>query len=562
MKPVPLISILVAVFLFTGISCGAAIVEFCPDTYQNGEGDEYIVIDTSPYAGGLMVGDGEGSFRFPEESLPSTTVTVAREAGKYRQVHGFFPDFEIYDSSPEVPDVVRTGDLRMANREDCLVLYDRGELIQEVCWPRDVRTREGQIHFLDNGTWDPRPLFIGQSRFSPTIFTGVSGIAFVSPDCSRTIILDTINTAKSSIRLNIYEFTDEEFAIALAGAAGRGVETSVLLEGGPVGGLPSGEGLAALTIMNRGGNVLVMGTTDDAHAKYRYNHAKYLILDNSTVIITSENFKPHSIPPAGLSGNRGWGVLLADPGIAQYFGEVFAQDSTGGDVVPFNPEGSVTDDEPLPDNPYGVEFEPFSFTGATVTPVLSPDTSSLVTDLIRSAGRTIAIEQAYISNWSGEQENPYLSEALDAARRGVSVRILLDSSWFNIMETDDNDEMVEYINMIAAAESLPLEARCADLESNNIEKIHNKGVIVDGQTVLVGSINWNENSPSFNREAAVIIEHPGAASYFESVFNDDWAASEPRANQNYQTGPDSVKLAIALVMIAFFCILAVIRSRR
>jgi phosphatidylserine/phosphatidylglycerophosphate/cardiolipin synthase-like enzyme len=85
--------------------------------------------------------------------------------------------------------------------------------------------------------------------------------------------------------------------------------------------------------------------------------------------------------------------------------------------------------------------------------------------------------------------------------------------------------MVALINRVSAYEHLPLEARCADLSSNDIEKIHNKGVIVDDQHVLVSSINWNSNSPNFNREAGVIVDHPGVARYFLEVFEDDWNAS-------------------------------------
>ena len=57
---------------------------------------------------------------------------------------------------------------------------------------------------------------------------------------------------------------------------------------------------------------------------------------------------------------------------------------------------------------------------------------------------------------------------------------------------------------------------------NQMEQIHNKGVIVDDKRVLVSSINWNSNSPNFNREAGVIIDHPGVARYFREVFEDDW----------------------------------------
>ena len=83
--------------------------------------------------------------------------------------------------------------------------------------------------------------------------------------------------------------------------------------------------------------------------------------------------------------------------------------------------------------------------------------------------------------------------------------------------------MVDLINRIGATEQIPLEARCADLATNELDKIHNKGVIVDDRKVLVSSINWNSNSPNFNREAGVIIDHPGVARYFREVFDDDWA---------------------------------------
>jgi len=112
----------------------------------------------------------------------------------------------------------------------------------------------------------------------------------------------------------------------------------------------------------------------------------------------------------------------------------------------------------------------------------------------------------------------------------VHVRVLLDSYWYNIEEEADNDEMAALINRIASAEKLPLEARTADIESNNLEKIHNKGVIVDDTSVLVSSINWNTNSPNFNREVGVIIVYPGVARYFRDVFEDDWQPARTRTD--------------------------------
>ncbi len=188
-------------------------------------------------------------------------------------------------------------------------------------------------------------------------------------------------------------------------------------------------------------------------------------------------------------------------------------------------EGSPGYPEVAPLNAYIAEFAPEHFTGATVRPVIAPDTSSQITDLIDSAERSIEIEQAYITNDTPVSLNPYLSSAINASRRGVHVRVLLDSYWFNIEDEKDNDEMAALINRIGISEHIPLEARCVDLPSSGVEKIHNKGVIVDDQRVLVSSINWNSVSPNFNREAGVIIDHPGAAGYFLTVFDDDWNSS-------------------------------------
>jgi phosphatidylserine/phosphatidylglycerophosphate/cardiolipin synthase-like enzyme len=43
-------------------------------------------------------------------------------------------------------------------------------------------------------------------------------------------------------------------------------------------------------------------------------------------------------------------------------------------------------------------------------------------------------------------------------------------------------------------------------------------VIVDGERVLISSINWNKHSPTYNREIGIIIENPELAAYYTEVF--------------------------------------------
>jgi phosphatidylserine/phosphatidylglycerophosphate/cardiolipin synthase-like enzyme len=189
--------------------------------------------------------------------------------------------------------------------------------------------------------------------------------------------------------------------------------------------------------------------------------------------------------------------------------------------------------------------------------VLAPDTSDQITGLIASANTSVEIEEMYIRNETPFTLNPFLAEAVNASRRGVRVRVLLDSSWYDTEGPKDNDEMVALINRIGANEHIPLEARCANLRAGQITTIHNKGVIVDDREVLVSSINWNSNSPQFNREAGVIIDHPGVAQYFRAAFEDDWnpAVASPELKTDY------VKLIAAGVLIVLLLVVWYRRRR-
>ena len=297
--------------------------------------------------------------------------------------------------------------------------------------------------------------------------------------------------------------------------------------------------------MNQSGiPVWEMAAPAGGHAPYRFDHAKYVVIDDQAVLLTSENFKQSGFPTTGVSGNRGWGVYLVNPELAGYFTTVYRTDLAGYAIQPvYGANGTV---EPVPASTYAVKFTPAIFYNATVTPVISPDTSWQITQLLNSAETSIEIEQAYITNETATTLNPYLASAINASRRGVKVQVLLDSYWYNIEDEADNDEMAALVNSIAADEHLPLEARCADLAAGNVDKIHNKGVIVDDRLALVSSINWNSNSPNFNREAGAIIEHPGVAQYFHAVFDNDWAPAVHSSRQ--QT--DYLKIAAVIIVVS------------
>jgi phosphatidylserine/phosphatidylglycerophosphate/cardiolipin synthase-like enzyme len=133
------------------------------------------------------------------------------------------------------------------------------------------------------------------------------------------------------------------------------------------------------------------------------------------------------------------------------------------------------------------------------------------------------------------------------------VRVLLDGSRYNDEGPADNDEMADLVNALALREALPITARIMDPGAGNLDTIHTKGIIVDGEIVLISSINWNGNSPNFNREAGVILESPAIGGYYSSVFDEDWNRAGAGAGAG---GPDMAKLALAgmviLLLLLFF----------
>ncbi|MCA1915584.1 MAG: phospholipase, partial [Methanospirillum hungatei] len=80
---------------------------------------------------------------------------------------------------------------------------------------------------------------------------------------------------------------------------------------------------------------------------------------------------------------------------------------------------------------------------------------------------------------------------------------------------------------------------------------------------LISSMNWNENSACFNREAGVIIHSKDAASYFASVFLLDWAGKKERKPARSLPGNDTgVIQMVTLAGVLIFLLLLYRRYHR
>lgn len=308
---------------------------------------------------------------------------------------------------------------------------------------------------------------------------------------------------------------------------------TILLEASPAGGLIGKEILCEM----QKNNISIFLYTGKG-----YMHAKYIVKGNF-ILISSENLGSDGFPKYNY-GNRGWGVIVEDEKIADEFLKIFNEDLKNSKPFVCN----LTDYKINYDEKRGkVRFQTRLYDDQLVNAIFAPDAIDDVLSLINSANKSLQIEQFYIyKNW-GDKSNLFLEAAINKARQGLDVKILLDSTWYNIDKSDKNSNYytAEYVNEIARKENLKLEARLADL--NEIEKIHNKGMIIDESTAFVSSINWNENSPKNNREAGLVITGDSAR-YFVDAFNYDWSGKKE----------DSSLLLLAIVLVVIIVIIIII----
>jgi len=439
---------------------------------------------------------------------------------------------------------------------DC-VIYGRSEYEGEG-WQGSIlgsasEERIFRRFYLDKDTdtayeWLPlKEYYRGQSDFIPSLksFSGEVTV-FVSPDCSLEILQKEIRSA-SILRVNVYLFESQDIEREVVDLLSRGGTVNILVEGSPVGGISDTEVKILKHIIEKGGEVCFSNDS-----LYRLNHAKYALIDSDTIIIGSENWNSGGYPPDGSIGNRGWGVVIRDREIFHDMSSIFEHDWAHGiKISPSDlPQGSKSDSYE-PDNRDGHEvFESKNINGEfTASMIIGPDNSlhyETIIETINSAEKTLYIEQAYIRRDWRNDENPYLQSAINAAMQGVEVKVLLDSMWYNTNKENDNDELCNYLNDLALQENLTLEARL--VKRDGITKIHNKGVIVDGQRVLISSINWNKHSPTYNREIGIIIENPELAAYYTEVFLYDWNLGRTETN--------SPQTIINLLIVAVVILLA------
>ncbi|AXG10180.1 phospholipase [Haloplanus rubicundus] len=467
----------------------ATIVAAVPNPTTDGDAGEYVVVRVpAGSTANWTLGDGERVVSLPADR-PASHIAVTDDPNATRRL-------------TDAP-VVSVSHLSLSNAGERLRLRRDGAVVARLDY-EDAPESE-RIVRTDGGTaWRPvgyRPRDV--HRYGPATVTG-----FVLPD-APSVPVETLRGARRRIFLAGYTFTSERVADALIAAERRGVAVRVLVDADPVGGRTARGARALDRLAAAGVDVRVLG---GPRARFDYHHPKYAVVDDRAVVLT-ENWKPAGV---GGKSSRGWGVVVDARPVAADLAALFRVDAGGGDAMPWRRyrRGRTFDSGAPAEGSYPSRFEPTTETAAEVRVLTAPgNAESALAGVVDGADERVDVIQPSI----GRRDGPLLRATIRAAERGVEVRVLVSGAWY---VAEENAALVEWLNGVATRRDLPLTARVAE-PAGRYEKIHAKGVVADG-VVVVGSLNWNDNAVSENREVVLAIRSEALATYFREVFAADW----------------------------------------
>lgn len=537
---------------------------------------------------GWVLSDGATNATIPAGVLlPSgAAIWLAKDGAAFERQFGYSPDLERAATIPVLPQLLGTwpgyadtGDeVILRNSEGDVVdalVYKAGDTSQ-VGWagtavfPYGVGAERGQILFRkrdwatgaplpDTNTaasWaqDPADAWAGRRvqypgwQLEPFFFTHLVTPTAVytlgmAPDHGYEMFKAHISAAQDEILIQTHTFEHWGIAQDLLSARQRGVSVTILLEGGPPGGMANQQKYLCQQLEAAEGQCWFMVNDDpaDIYDRYTYLHAKFMLVDGEQVLIASENLSPNSLPDDdksdGTHGRRGTLLSTNAPEVVSYVAGVWAADfaptryrdlrrydatfAPPVGYVPITTTGGTT---------YTVRYPtPLTVMGSLPVELLHapenvtrPDSGLFGLLAQAGAGDVVLVQQLSERIVWGDGTSLRFEAYLAAARRGATVRLLLDGYFDNPTSPTSNHATCAALLAIAQVEGLDMQCQTGNPTGLGI---HNKMVLVRLSGlgyVHLGSLNGTETSHKLNRELAIQVQSDEMYALLAEMFGRDW----------------------------------------
>ena len=407
----------------------------------------------------------------------------------------------------------------------------------------------GEYPDTDTGSdWEQRWIRIGASTFCDggdfLTEQNSTAVASIGPESTYNDLRNWIDTAQSELHLHVYQFMSADLTGAVISAIDRGVDVTLLLEDGILDGASTVDNQRghAQAVHDAGGLVLWMEDPSQISSPYRYIHSKVAVKDTESVWISSGNWKETSAP-VDQTGNREWSLIVNSVDLANLVLSRMEWDENQNSLhisthqSRHSPSSEWTMDSAQNTTSQNTpEFIAGPFAGKLIT--CPDDCVESIVQMISSAESSIDLSVQYLDlDWYwGFGENPMIEALHQAAIRGVQIRLILNGFY-----AEWDDEIRDTIHLFNTdwngTQGLDTTARLMST-SENISKLHNKGAIIDGSSVLVGSMNWGSSAALRNREMGILIDNEELASKYLSSFESDWGRMDSNTDSDGDLMPD------------------------
>lgn len=310
---------------------------------------------------------------------------------------------------------------------------------------------------------------------------------YTEPGAGVKPVVESIEAARRSIELSIYELSDHRIERALVAAAARGVSVRVILD-------KHGYEPARVNSLARSYLLAHRVRVRYAPPRYALDHEKALVIDGGCAFVMTLNFTPEY-----YASDRDFIVRDDRHADVTTIELRFAEDwAAAGDRARRPASGDGADKG---------DADGQAAANASKTPlVLSPGATPRLLALLGSARKRVQVE-------SEELEDPAIVAALCAdARRGVNVEVTMTFEPSSRRSLARVERCGDHVRLYAPDARL---------------YIHAKAIVVDRHTAFIGSQNLSTQSLSYNRELGIVFSAAALVRSLSATLASDFAHAHP-----------------------------------